>query len=68
MKRLTKRQREAQELAYTIEMDAIDAQRTSEEERREASDRAELAKYQRTHGCLFQDSYGDPVIHVPNPL
>ena len=68
MKRLTKRQREAQELAYTIEMDAIDAQRTSEENELDANDRSGLAKLQRTHGGSFQDSYGDPVIHVPNPI
>ena len=59
MKRLTKRQREAQELAYTIEMDAIDAQRTSEEKEIDANGRTCLAKRQRTHGGSFQDSYGD---------
>ena len=64
--RLTKKQRDAQEREYAAEMDAIHKQVATEESERDAIDRASYAKYQRTHGGLFEDSYGDPVIHVPD--
>lgn len=50
----TKKQRE-----YAIEMDAVYEKVATNDAERDARDAAAYAKHRRTHGGLFQDSYGD---------